>query len=78
MKKISYLSALVGIVFFLSACNREECLKCTTIVSGVSTDQPEICDTDKDVLNAKEEEYKALVADFVNDGWEASVNCVRQ
>lgn len=78
MKKIICLSALVAGLLFLSACKKEECLKCTTTISGIATDQPEICDKEEEVLDAKEEEYRALVAAFANDGWETSITCTRQ
>lgn len=66
------------VLMALPSCKKERCLKCTTEVNGIATDQPELCDTDKDLLDAKEAEYEALVADFVNDGWDASISCTRQ
>ncbi len=70
--------AFIALVLALSACKKERCLKCTTTVSGVSTEQDEICDTDKDVLDAEQEKFELLIGDFVEMGWEATVNCVRQ
>lgn len=53
-------------------------MKCTTTINSSSTQHPELCDKDKDVLNAQEEEYRALVEDFANDGWDVTVECIRQ
>ncbi len=79
MKKYLLWSfCFVALLAFLPACKKERCLKCTTTVSGVDQVQPEVCDTDQDVLDAEEEKLQNLVNDFVEMGWEASIDCSRQ